>query len=545
MLRPIPALSRRSFLRGGTAGFALAAAAAGLTAPASANSDTPAQGNARQRATYELRRDAAHAYVAQNAAVVVANGDEDRYADKRASFAKTLLHNDLGEPDALNFQQLLDTLAGADSDAFAQLPRSPEAQVKLNNPQAAFAFELAGLDGHATHTAPPPVFASRDQARDTAEVYWQSLTLDVPFREYDSDPLCAAAVADLNALSDLNDPLTLASLFRGATPGDLQGPYISQFLWLSVPYGIHSIDQRYRFPLRGQAFLTSYDAWLACQRGSKPKDSLQFDATMRYISSNRELAEYVHQDFSFAPYLNAALVMLRFGDDALSPTNPYRGLANQSGDITFGNKNILSLIAEAALLGQKGSWYHKWLVHRRARPEVVGGRLQNHFAGKAAYDLHADLLQCDAIARVRQANWTALLPVAFPEGSPTHPSYPSAHAANAGACITILKAFFNADFVIPDPVQATNDGSSLEPWTGADLTLGGEIEKLASNIAMGRDSAGVHFRTDSIQGLRVGESQAIGLLCDYSRTYNERFDGFRLTTLDGRSLVISNGVAVG
>jgi hypothetical protein len=501
-------------------------------------------GNARQRASYTLRHDAAHAYVGRTVPDTIANGDEYRYADRRASFAKTLVHNDLGEPDALNFQQLVDTLGSGDSDAFAQLPRSPAAQVKLNNPQAAYAFGLAGLDGHATYTAPPPVFSSHEQARDLAEVYWQSLTLDVPLREYDSNPLCAAAAAELTALSDSNEPVTSASLFRGATPGDLQGPSISQFLWLSVPYGIHTIDQRYKFPSRGQAFLTSYDAWLASQRGSKPKDTLQFDASMRYISSNRELAEYVHQDFSFAPYLNAALVMLRLGDDALSPTNPYRGLTTQSGDITFGNKNILTLIAEAALLGQKGSWYHKWLVHRRARPEVLGGRIENQLTGKAEYDLHADLLQCDAVARVRQTYGTALLPVAFPEGSPTHPSYPSAHAANAGACITILKAFFNPDFVIPDPVQATSDGSSLEPWTGADLTLGAEIEKLASNIAMGRDAAGVHFRTDSVQGLLVGESQALGLLCDYSRTYNERFDGFQLTTLDGRALTIANGVVM-
>jgi hypothetical protein len=542
MVRPTLAFSRRSFLRGGTAGFVLAAAGAGLAPLASANSDTLVTGDARQRASFKLRHAAAHAYLEQAVPAALVTGDEDRYADKRASFAKTLVHNDLGEPDPVNFQQFLEALATGSSDAFAQLPRSPEAQVKLNNPQAAYAFDLAGLDGYATRTAPPPLFASSDQARDTAEVYWQALTLDVPFRDYDAHPLTAAAITDLNALYGSNDAVSPDTLFRGTTAGDLRGPYISQFLWLSVPYGIHTIDQRYRFPSRGQAFLTNYDAWLACQRGSKPQGILQFDTDMRYISSNRELAEYVHQDFSFAPYLNAALVMLRFGDDALAPSNPYRGLANQSGDITFGNKNILTLIAEAALLGQKGSWYHKWLVHRRARPEVIGGRLDNHLAGRAAYDLHVDLLHCDAVARVQQRNGSALLPMAFPEGSPTHPSYPSAHAANAGACITILKAFFSADFVIPNPVQATADGSALEPWTGAVLTLGAEIEKLASNVAMGRDAAGVHFRSDSLQGLYVGESQAIGLLCDYSRTYSERFDGFRLTTLDGRALTISNGV---
>src|SRR5262249_56896190 len=37
---------------------------------------------------------------------------------------------------------------------------------------------------------------------------------------------------------------------------------------------------------------------------------------------------------------------------------------------------------------------------------------------------------------------------------------------------------------------------------------------------------GVHFRSDSIRGLRLGEEVAIGLLADTSRTYNEKFDGF-------------------
>lgn len=56
-----------------------------------------------------------------------------------------------------------------------------------------------------------------------------------------------------------------------------------------------------------------------------------------------------------------------------------------------------------------------------------------------------------------------------------------------------------------------------------------------------RCSAGVYFRSDSMQGLLLGEQQALGLLADYSRTYNERFDGFALTTLAGRRVLIANG----
>jgi hypothetical protein len=50
---------------------------------------------------------------------------------------------------------------------------------------------------------------------------------------------------------------------------------------------------------------------------------------------------------------------------------------------------------------------------------------------------------------------------------------------------------------------------------------------------MGRDAAGVHYRSDSVRGLFVGEQQALGLLRDYSRTYNERFDGFIVRKFNG------------
>ena len=93
----------------------------------------------------------------------------------------------------------------------------------------------------------------------------------------------------------------------------------------------------------------------------------------------------------------------------------------------------------------------------------------------------------------------------------------------------------------PETRSGEADGSGLESWDGDKLTLGGEIAKLASNIALGRDAAGVHFRSDSIEGLFVGEEQAIGVLCDYSRTYNERFAGFVLARFDGRKIEIANG----
>ena len=95
--------------------------------------------------------------------------------------------------------------------------------------------------------------------------------------------------------------------------------------------------------------------------------------------------------------------------------------------------------------------------------------------------------------------------------------------------------------MLPQPVEATADGLTMVPWQGAALTLGNEIDKLASNIALGRDAAGVHYRSDSIRGLFVGEQQALGLLRDHSRTYNERFDGFIVRKFKGDKVKISGG----
>jgi hypothetical protein len=203
------------------------------------------------------------------------------------------------------------------------------------------------------------------------------------------------------------------------------------------------------------------------------------------------------------------------------------------------------LLAQASLLAQKTSYYQKWQVHRRARPESFGGCIDVHLSGRKSYDIDPAILRSEALARTKEMNGSYLLSMAYPEGCPTHPSYPAAHAVNAGACATVLKAFVNESYKIPQPVEASADGARLEPWRGEALMLGDEIDKLASNIALARDAAGVHFRSDSTMGLKLGEDVAIGLLADYSRTYSERFDGFALTRFDGAKVRIFGGLVQG
>jgi hypothetical protein len=183
-------------------------------------------------------------------------------------------------------------------------------------------------------------------------------------------------------------------------------------------------------------------------------------------------------------------------------------------------------------------WYQKWFVHRRFRPEVFGGRIHNHLLNRTKYPIHNDILKSRAVQEVYRQNGSYLLPGAFPEGSPSHPAYGAGHATVAGACVTVLKAWFDESWVIPDPVVPSADGLTLLPYRGADLTVGGELNKVASNIALGRNMGGVHWRSDATQSLKLGEQVAINYLADMKNCFNERFGGFSLTKFDGQQIRI-------
>lgn len=102
----------------------------------------------------------------------------------------------------------------------------------------------------------------------------------------------------------------------------------------------------------------------------------------------------------------------------------------------------------------------------------------------------------------------------------------------------MLKAFFKESFIIPNPVVASDDGLTLLPYAGPPLTVGGELNKLAANIGIGRDTAGIHWRSDASECLKIGEAVAIGILQDYRRTFNEDFSGFSFTKFDGATVIL-------
>jgi len=205
-------------------------------------------------------------------------------------------------------------------------------------------------------------------------------------------------------------------LFRGNTPGDLAGPYISQFLLKSIPDGATTIVQQYRTVTPGNDFMTAYADWLSIQNGVPTTASITIDPNTRYIRNGRDLGEWLHRDFTYQGYLGACSILLSFGAGALDQANPYLTSATQSGFMTFGPAHILDFVARAARAALEAAWYQKWLVHRRLRPEEFGGRLHNHVTGAAKYPIDAELLHSAALSKTFSTYGSYLLPMAYPEG---------------------------------------------------------------------------------------------------------------------------------
>lgn len=485
------------------------------------------------------------------------NGDEELYADKRGSFGKSLAHNNNGLINLTAFNEMVTAIQSANPVLFNQITMgtSSPVQRKLVSPQASYAYNLDGADGWIHIMPAPPALASAETAGEMVEVYWHALLRDVAFNDYDTNATAGMAIADLNNLTNFKGPkigglVTAGTLFRGNTPGDLIGPFISQFLYLPIPYGpapnydgSGSLAIQYQQQIVPQSgvqndFVFTFTDWLPIQRGALPEKSISFSTSQIFIRNARDLADYVHQDYPQQPYINAALILLGFGNSALDTNNPYLNNQTQQAFATYGTPDILNMISVAAEVALRTAWYQKWVVHRRTRPEFVGFLANQQRTGSENFGLHSDLINSNALTQSFSIFSTYFLPLAYPEGSPTHPSYPAGHATVAGACTTILKAFFNEDFSIPSSVEPNLTNTALVSFDGPALKVGNELNKLAANISLGRDMAGVHYRSDGIEGIKLGEKVALALLADESFTRNIPFRGYSLTTFDGQKITV-------
>jgi hypothetical protein len=484
----------------------------------------------------------------------------ERFDSPVASFTKGLPHDAYGEADP----DAYDTLRGAlnqDGDlkprSFNGIARFDDIPVggtrQLANPQAALSYDTTGFDPHDVYHEAAPAFASAESAAEMVELYWQALLRDVPFEGYGDHRGARAAAEELGGLEGYEGPgddggLQPENLFRGSLPGCTQGPHVSQFLYKFIPRGARMQDQKVPIAKPGVDYMTEYDDWLAVQNGQNPYDTSFRDAEEfvhdpeleeRYIVTGRDLATYSHRNVPHQPYLAAALIALGDGvplDDGVPLPD---GI--QNGNVDFARDEITSGIPGVNLPAQHAAWFHKWVAHRRLRPEEYGGRVYHTKRDEGpTYPVPDDLLDSTALEVTRREFDTYLLPQAYPEGSPTHPSFPAGHAAQAGAMGTLVKAYFDDTAVLPDPVKPDPEDPTRLVGIDEDLTLTGEVNKLVANLCIGRNWAGIHYRTDASDGIRMGERVAAAFLLD--RVNSKRTDcAFQFQTFDGHQARIERG----
>jgi hypothetical protein len=218
-------------------------------------------------------------------------------------------------------------------------------------------------------------------------------------------------------------------------------------------------------------------------------------------------------------------------------TDPNGSLA-QVGFGTFGGPSAITIVSEPATRALKNEWYQKWLVHRKLRPEEFGGRSEVERLGRASFPFHHDFGAANVLSHTLTKTGSYLLPMAYAEGSPNHPSYASGHGTVAGAAVTMLKWLFDETQLIKNPVVPSADGSTLVPYTGAPLTVGGELNKVVSNVSQGRNIAGVHWRSDAFYANLLGEETALTILRDIRNTVAEPFEGSTFTRFDGTKITV-------
>ncbi len=483
------------------------------------------------------------------------NGDEARYTTKIGNFTKGLPHNQYGEVDLGAYATFKNAINTGTPAAFEAIELG--GNLPFVDPQSGLAYDLEGTDSHQLYIPPAYPVASQIRADEMVELYWVALARDVPFDQYGLEPITQAAIAELNRLPyyGATKPVTAQNLFRDTTPGSTVGPYTSQFFLMPVMYGALTLPldangqpaQLYNVYKPGIDYNTDPTSFLAVQngQGTTPQTpNFGFGPNQiegpRYLHTGRDMAAFVHVCETYQAFLWSATYLLDLMQIPYNAGNPYVTSRTQEGWGTFGGPAADVLVAEVASRALKAVWFQKFFVHRTERPEEYGGLVNFKLNAGRPYPLNSDVLNSVALKTIgAKYNNNYFLPQAFPEGSPYHPALGSGHAVISGACATFIKAYFKEDFVIPNPVMPSPDGTRLMAYNGPDaglITVQSEANKLAANVGIGRLHAGVHWRSDHYQSLLLGEKVAISILRDQRALYNENFNGYTFTKFDGTTI---------
>ena len=456
------------------------------------------------------------------------NGDIRHIKNYVACFTKALPHDKRGKVSVKDFLTLLRGLrTGSWEIEKVKLGGS----LKLVDPACLFSTELFGLYPATYRLASCPNFSSVQTASEMAELYAMALLRDLPFTSYTTN-LAVMSVCDmLNGFSDFRGPksrtqvsktfggkVTSSVLFRCNTRGDVEGPYVSQFFFYSYNQGIASLAQKYVFFTPGVDYMTTNETVLSCQNGTVLEKRITAPTYSRYITNLRDGASYCYNDLPGQPAATAAMILLTL-KTPFGSYNPYANgtLTKEAAFVDFGIVDMFNLIERGTRLALLACWQHKW-SNLRLRPEAFGIQVQRACTKKEnPYGISRELLESPILKRIAHKYGSYYLPQAYPEGCPVHPAYPGGHAVLAGCTITIVKAFFDCSGKMKGFVPSS-DGTKLVD-VGIDLNINDELDKYASNIAMFRSAAGIHYRSDNQAGLELGELVGLELLHEHVKRY--------------------------
>lgn len=219
----------------------------------------------------------------------------------------------------------------------------------------------------------------------------------------------------------------------------------------------------------GKNYMTTTKAWESVQRGDK-KRKIAYSGTTK-IETLRDAASYVHSDNPVELWGRVAVQLLQWGVPMRTQErmNDYDGVGPDRF-VCFGAPFMLGLMGHGVMVSGPLSFREKWRQFV-PRPEQLS---------KMWLDM--------------------LIPMAYPEGSPMHPSRPAMHSFAALICCFMLLEIFDGLYMLPT-------GRTVEE----------ELRLLADNVGYFRVHAGVHYQSDHDDAVEVCRTAAKTIVSRFLR----------------------------
>lgn len=363
--------------------------------------------------------------------------------------------------------------------------------------------------------------------------------------------------------------LTLRMLLRGATRADRRGPLLSQLMpgleAAQTRSDRSDLDRVFETLPAPDAPAVIWQIWLNANRHETETPAGRVPTTLS------DLAVAGHPASPGRAVLALGLTMASI---VLKPVPALSGRG-------WGRAELFPLMAEAILLARQASRAQAALADRMRRPAVLAARI-SLMTGR---DTVAPANSTDAFSREvleelrrfapRLLTWVArrnaadgvgsigsavatdadprltpamrmrdnlMLPTLSRDDVILHPSDAQSQGIIAGACMTILKAVYAGPSSSFRNTARTGKGAAHVGSSPHMLPrrsgLSDDLDKLASNLVLGRLVTGGYFHFENLTALRKGERIALALLSELVESGRAQGD-LGIISFDGKSVRIS------